>query len=90
MLRVATQLERSGRPLAEAEMEKLVGKGQAEFSRVLLDDSFEEAEYNGRLEALMDLLRARGGEPSSSARKLFSTAGSQGVSQEASPDKGAG
>eukprot|EP00969_Alexandrium_andersonii_P120426 5324324-Alexandrium_andersonii.AAC.1 len=39
----------------------------------------------------MELLRARGSEPSSSAQKLFSVAGSQGpVSQEASPDKGAG
>eukprot|EP00969_Alexandrium_andersonii_P008846 386893-Alexandrium_andersonii.AAC.1 len=39
----------------------------------------------------MGLLRARGGEPSSNARKLFSTAGSQGVaSQEVSPGKGAG
>eukprot|EP00969_Alexandrium_andersonii_P014961 654038-Alexandrium_andersonii.AAC.1 len=33
---------------------------KSEFSRALLDDSFEESEYNGRLEALMDLLRARG------------------------------
>eukprot|EP00969_Alexandrium_andersonii_P003491 150838-Alexandrium_andersonii.AAC.1 len=39
----------------------------------------------------MELLRSRGSEPSSSAQKLFSAAGSQGpASQEASPDKGAG
>eukprot|EP00969_Alexandrium_andersonii_P285814 12636244-Alexandrium_andersonii.AAC.1 len=64
---------------------------KSEFSRMLLDDGFEEAEYDGRLEALMELLRTRGGEPNSSAKKLFSVAGSQGVaSQEASPDKGAG
>eukprot|EP00969_Alexandrium_andersonii_P367281 15470374-Alexandrium_andersonii.AAC.1 len=39
----------------------------------------------------MELLQARGGEPSSSAQKLLSAAGSQGVaSQEASRDEGAG
>eukprot|EP00969_Alexandrium_andersonii_P212273 9373801-Alexandrium_andersonii.AAC.1 len=61
MLRVSVQLDRAGRPLTEAEMEKLVRKGKycdtlvgksqkeqvdwlkSEFSRVLLDDGFEEA-----------------------------------------------
>eukprot|EP00969_Alexandrium_andersonii_P252600 11163126-Alexandrium_andersonii.AAC.1 len=58
---------------------------------MLLDDGLQEAEYNGRLEALMELLRARGSEPSSSAQRLFSVAGSQGqASQKARPDKGAG
>eukprot|EP00969_Alexandrium_andersonii_P252720 11168811-Alexandrium_andersonii.AAC.1 len=68
MLRVSSQLERSGQPLTAAETEKLVRKGRYceflqglgpkeqldwlknEFSRVLLSDGFEEAEYNGRLE----------------------------------------
>eukprot|EP00969_Alexandrium_andersonii_P165263 7304232-Alexandrium_andersonii.AAC.1 len=62
---------------------------KSEFSKVLLGDSFEESEYNGRLDALMDLLRARGGEPSASAQKMFSNAGSQDASQEASPEKAA-
>eukprot|EP00969_Alexandrium_andersonii_P104777 4623016-Alexandrium_andersonii.AAC.1 len=33
-----------------------VGWLKTEFSRVLLGDGVEEAEYNGRLEALMELL----------------------------------
>eukprot|EP00969_Alexandrium_andersonii_P327365 14465185-Alexandrium_andersonii.AAC.1 len=37
----------------------------------------------------MELLRARGGEPSASAQRMFSNPGSQGVSQEASPEKAA-
>eukprot|EP00969_Alexandrium_andersonii_P206978 9144488-Alexandrium_andersonii.AAC.1 len=60
--------------------EALQGKSQkeqvdwlkTEFRKVLLDDGFEEAEYDGRLEVLMELLRSRGSEPSSSAQKLFS------------------
>eukprot|EP00969_Alexandrium_andersonii_P050502 2218268-Alexandrium_andersonii.AAC.1 len=36
---------------------------KSEFSRVRLEDGVAEAEYNGSLEALMELLRARGGEP---------------------------
>eukprot|EP00969_Alexandrium_andersonii_P338413 14955976-Alexandrium_andersonii.AAC.1 len=73
MLRVPLQVERAGRPLMEAEMEKLGRKGKyfetllgksqkeqverlkSEFSRALLDNGFEEAEFRGRLEALMEL-----------------------------------
>eukprot|EP00969_Alexandrium_andersonii_P262027 11584080-Alexandrium_andersonii.AAC.1 len=72
MLRASAQLDRAGRPLTEAEMDKLVRKGKycetllgksqkeqvdwlmSEISRVLLGDGFEEAESNGRLEALME------------------------------------
>eukprot|EP00969_Alexandrium_andersonii_P136215 6026669-Alexandrium_andersonii.AAC.1 len=81
MVRVSVQLERAGRPLTDAEKQRLVRKGRccedlrgrspkeqvewlkAEFSRVLLYDGYEEAEYNGRLQSLMELLRSRGSEP---------------------------
>ena len=60
---------------------------KTEFSHVLLGDEYAEREYNARLEALLELLRARGSQPSASAQKLFSAPSSQEPSsQEASPD----
>ena len=46
------------------------------FGEVLLDeDKYTEGEYNGRLSALMEMLRARGTEMSASVNRMFSSVG---------------
>ena len=51
------------------------------FGEVLLDEeSFDEVEYNARLGALMEMLRARGTEMSASVHRIFSGSISKGGS----------
>ena len=46
---------------------------KASFGQVLLDEeNYVETEYTARLEAMMDMLRARGTAPSRSAHRMFS------------------
>ena len=46
---------------------------KAAFGQVLLDEeNYVETEYTARLEAMMDMLRARGTAPSRSAHRMFS------------------
>ena len=60
---------------------------KTEFGNVLLTDGYSELEYNARLGALMEMLRVRGAEVSSSAGKLFSTDRTATASEEVSPVK---
>ena len=60
---------------------------KTELGNVLLTDGHSELEYNARLGALMEMLRARGAQVSSSAGKLFSSDQTATGSAEVSPQK---
>ena len=60
------------------DLSQQVGFLKTTFGEVLLDEErYEEIEYNGRLGALMDMLRSRGTEMSTSVHKMFSGFGSK-------------
>ena len=62
------------------------------FGDVLLyEDKYTEGEYNGRLSALMEMLRARGTEMSASVNRMFSSVGTgMPSSLGASPEQARG
>ena len=65
-----------------------VGRLKTLFGEVLLSEgTYEEREYNARLGALMEMLRARGTQPSGSVHKLFSSTGTALASLEQSPER---
>ena len=69
-------------------LEQQVAVLKRDFGEVLLaEKDYEPKEYNARLQGIIEMLRARGTQMSTSVNKLFSTGEPSRTSLEASPER---